>query len=104
MAKSGCGRRGHFLDALLAANVELDGKSAAAKSSYFRFERGNVIKMAAREDNICTRLREGTRHVLTEAAACASDKRNAPREVEEPIAHETVPGVRITFIRFGSRA
>ena len=97
-----CG--GHFLDALVAADVELDGNGAAAERFYFRFKGRQATDVAAREYKIRPGFREGASHVLAKPPAGAGDERDASAEIEQTAAHDALSGVRMTFIKLGSRA
>src|SRR6266581_679937 len=104
MAEGRFSARNHFPDALMAAHVEFQGKSAAAERFYFRFKRCQSLAIAAGEYKVRARLRQRQRHILPESPARAGDDRHAATEIKQSVAHETIPGVRITFIKFGSRA
>jgi hypothetical protein len=104
MAKGSFGCGDHFLDTIVAADVELNGKGAAAQRFYFRLEWGKANKIAAREHKIRPGLRQSARHVLTEPSTGSGNERDTPAKIEQSIAHETVSGESMTFIKLGSRA
>ena len=103
-AKGGFRCGGHFLDALLSADVEFDGNGAAAERFDFRFKGRQAADVAACENKIRPGLREGASHVLAKSPAGAGDERDASAEIEQTAVHEALSGVRMTFIKLGSRA
>jgi len=73
LAEGGFRVGGHFLDAGEVANVEFEGDGAAAEGFDFGFEWGQVIAMAAGQDQVGAGFRESAGEVLAEAAAGAGD-------------------------------
>jgi hypothetical protein len=101
-AKGGVSFRGHFLDALLSADVELDGNGAAAERFDFRLKVRQATDVAAREYKIRPGFREGASHVAGPRLVPVTSAAR-PLRSEQTAAHEALR-VRMTFIKLGSRA
>ena len=83
MAERGLGVRGHFLDAGVVANVQLEGNHAATQGGHFFFKGQQVIAVAAGDDEIRAGFRQGAREDLAQAAAGAGDDGYLAGEIEE---------------------
>ena len=86
LAEGRFGIGAEFLDADLIANVEGEGSGAAAEGFYFAFERGELVEMAAGEDEIGAGFGESAGEMLAEAAAGAGDDGDLPGKIEEIVA------------------
>ncbi len=67
------------------------------------------ITIPAGKNQIRARPRQSACELLAESATGSGDDGYSPGEIEEPLVgrilvHKSVPGVRTTFIRLGSRA
>src|SRR5450432_3147144 len=108
MAEGGLSVRSHSFDALLAAHIEFQRQDAAIQSRDFFLERQERISLAAGQDQVCPRHRKCEGKLLPQSTARPGDDGDSSAQIEELLAgrfgHRSVPGVRTTFIRFGSRA
>src|SRR5882757_2122589 len=98
------GLSGHSGNAVLVTHVEFEGDGASSKRAYLRLEGQQTSAIPAGENKIGAGFCESTGKVLAKPPACTCNDRHTATQIEERSVHENSPGVRTTFIKFGSRA
>src|SRR5579864_997643 len=99
----------HSFNAFLIAHIEFKRHRAAAEPLDLGFKRREGNNIAAGKNQICARPRKRARKLLAQSATGSGDDCHAPAQIEQclscrSLAHKSVPGVRTTFIKLGSRA
>src|SRR5579862_2514049 len=102
VAKFFLSRGGHFLNAVVVAYIQCEGKRSAAESLDFFLEVGERVRMAAGEHKVGPGVGQSSSERLAEAATGTGHDGHASGEVEQLVAHGCIPGTSTTFIKFGS--